>query len=38
LNKSETDPRRLMTPSVVAIEEVVMKHMKIFGSAGRAKK
>jgi len=36
-NKTETDPRKLMSPSIVAIEEVTMGHMKIFGSAGRVK-
>jgi fructose/tagatose bisphosphate aldolase len=36
-NVKETDPRKLMSPSILAIEDVVMKHMKIFGSAGRVK-
>ena len=36
-SKTETDPRKLMTPSILAIEEVVVKHMKIFGSANKAK-
>jgi len=35
-NKQETDPRNLLKPTIAAIEKVVFKKMKLFGSAGRA--
>lgn len=35
-NKKETDPRNLLKPTIGAIEEVVFKKMKLFGSAGKA--
>lgn len=34
-NQKETDPRKLLSPTMAAVEEVVSKHMRIFGSAGR---
>lgn len=34
-NKKETDPRSLLAPSIQAVEDVVIKKMKLFGSAGR---
>lgn len=37
VNKNETDPRILLKPTIKAVEEVVMKKMKLFGSAGRVK-
>jgi len=36
-NPEETDPRNLLKPSIKAVEEVVSKHMELFGSAGKAK-
>lgn len=35
-NKKETDPRKLLKPTIKAVEEVVFNKMKLFGSAGRA--
>jgi len=34
-NKKETDPLILLTPSIQAVEEVVIKKMELFGSAGQ---
>ncbi len=34
-NPKETDPRNLLKPSIAAVEKVAIKHMKLFGSAGR---
>ncbi len=34
-NKKETDPRNLLSPTIPAVEKVVIKSMKLFGSAGR---
>jgi fructose-bisphosphate aldolase class II len=36
-NKNETDPRKLMSPTIKAVEEAVIAKMKLFGSAGRVK-
>lgn len=36
-NSAETDPRKLMSPTIKAVEEVVVAKMKLFGSAGRIK-
>ena len=36
-NPKETDPRNLLGPSIKAVEEVVSKHMHLFGSADRIK-
>lgn len=36
-NKNETDPRILLKPTIGAVEETVMKKMKLFGSAGKIK-
>lgn len=36
-NKKETDPRKLLGPTIVAVEKVVMGKMKLFGSAGQVK-
>ncbi len=36
-NPEETDPRKLMSPTIKAVEEVVYKKMELFGSAGRCK-
>lgn len=36
-NKKETDPRNLLRPTIQAVEDVVFKKMKLFGSAGRIK-
>ena len=33
-NPDETDPRKLMSPSIKAVEEVVYNKMVLFGSAG----
>lgn len=33
-NKTETDPRNLLKPTISAVEKVVMEKMKLFGSAG----
>jgi len=35
-NKKETDPRNLLRPTIKAVEDVVYKKMKLFGSAGKA--
>lgn len=35
-NKNETDPRNLLKPTIKAVEDVVVKKMKLFGSAGKA--
>ena len=32
-NKKETDPRKLLKPTIKSVQEVVEKQMKIFGSA-----
>jgi len=34
-NREETDPRNLLTPTIKAIEKVVVEKMKLFGSANR---
>ena len=34
-NKSETDPRNLLRPTIKAVKKVVIEKMKLFGSAGR---
>jgi tagatose 1,6-diphosphate aldolase GatY/KbaY len=34
-NKKETDPRNLLSPTISAVEKVVIKSMKLFGSAGK---
>ncbi len=34
-NKKETDPRNLLRPTIQAVEEVVLKNTKLFGSAGQ---
>jgi len=34
-NPKETDPRNLLTPTIKAIEDVVVKHMELFGSANQ---
>ncbi len=34
-NRKETDPRNLMSPTIKAVEEVVVVKMKLFGSAGQ---
>jgi len=34
-NKTETDPRNLLKPTIKAIEKVVFEKMKLFGSASR---
>ncbi len=34
-NRKETDPRNLLRPTIKAVEEVVFKKMKLFGSANR---
>jgi len=36
-NKNETDPRNLLSPTIPAVEKIVLKKMKIFGSAGMSK-
>ena len=36
-NKKETDPRKLLGPTIAAVEKVVMDKMKLFGSAGQVK-
>ncbi len=35
-NKKETDPRHLLKPTIKAVENVVYKKMRVFGSAGKA--
>ncbi len=35
-NASETDPRKLMSPTIKAVEDVVYNLMGVFGSAGKA--
>lgn len=35
-NKKETDPRVLLSPSIDAVEAVVLNKMKLFGSFGRS--
>ena len=35
-NPTETDPRQILSPSIDAIQELVEKHVKIFGSAGKS--
>jgi len=34
-NKNETDPRKLLSPSIEAVEAVVFNKMKLFGSANK---
>ncbi|MDO8592564.1 MAG: class II fructose-bisphosphate aldolase [bacterium] len=34
-NKTETDPRNLLKPTIGAVEKTVIEKMKLFGSAGR---
>ena len=34
-NPDETDPRDLLRPSIEAVKAAVIKHMNLFGSAGR---
>ena len=34
-NSEETDPRKLLKPTIRAVEEVVVNKMKLFGSAGQ---
>lgn len=34
-NKKQTDPRILVKPTIGAMEEIVIKKMKLFGSAGQ---
>ena len=36
-NKKETDPRKLLKPTIEAVEKVVYEKMKLFGSAGKVK-
>jgi len=36
-HQSETDPRKLLLPTIGAVEKAVCEKMKIFGSAGRIK-
>ena len=36
-NPDETDPRNLLRPTIQAVEDVVVKSMKLFGSAGQIK-
>lgn len=35
-NKNETDPRKLLKPTIKAVGDVVYKKIKLFGSAGKA--
>ena len=35
-NPQETDPRKLLTPTIEAVMELVQAKMKLFGSAGKA--
>jgi len=35
-NPQETDPRKLLTPTIEAVMKVVQTKMKLFGSAGKA--
>jgi fructose-bisphosphate aldolase, class II len=35
-NNHETDPRKLLKPTIAAVEKVTIKNMKLFGSAGKA--
>lgn len=35
-NKKETDPRKLLKPTIIAVEKVVINKMKLFGSAGKS--
>jgi len=37
-HKDETDPRELLKPTIKAVEDVVAEKMKLFGSAGQARK
>lgn len=36
-NRKETDPRKLLKPTIEAVEKVVYDKMKLFGSAGQIK-
>lgn len=36
-NRKETDPRNLLKPTIKAVEDVALRAMKLFGSAGRVK-
>ena len=36
-NPDETDPRNLLRPTIKAVEDVVVKSMNLFGSAGQIK-
>jgi len=36
-NPDETDPRNLLRPTIKAVEDVVIKSMNLFGSAGQSK-
>ncbi len=36
INPTETDPRKLLTPGIVAVKDLVMKKMELFGSANQA--
>lgn len=35
-NKNETDPRKLLKPTIKAVSDVVYEKIKLFGSVGRA--
>jgi ketose-bisphosphate aldolase len=35
-NRDETDPRKLLKPTIKAVEDVVYAKMRLFGSAGKA--
>jgi ketose-bisphosphate aldolase len=35
-NPQETDPRKLLSPSILAVQKLVEAKMKLFGSAGKA--
>lgn len=35
-NPNETDPRKLLKPTIKAVEDVVFEKMKLFGSTGKA--
>lgn len=36
-NQNETDPRKLLKPTIAAVKKVVMGKMELFGSAGKIK-
>lgn len=36
-NQNETDPRKLLKPTIEAVKKVVMAKMELFGSAGKIK-